>query len=383
MKLMRTAKIKLNVAICDILATVLAYTKAFNFVCAAGYKNRQRNGVSLHKLTYNKVREYLPSQLAISSRMKATEALASIFSKKKQKYPKCPKSDLCSVRYDKNSYSLFLEKKELSLLTISGRKRYSLEVSEYHKEYFKSWRHTSADLVIKKNKVFLHISFEKDIADVPTNGTLVGIDRGINNIAVSSDNKFFGGGVIKKQIRKYQRLRSRLQSKGTKSAKRHLVRLRGREQRFRADINHQISKKIITSLNAGDTIVLENLTGIRNKRLRKKSRTLVNSWSFYQLEQQLIYKGNACGVSVVYVDARYTSQGCSNCGFVHKGNRKSQCDFCCKKCGFRLNADLNASRNICNKHRASYKDADRAVVNQPIVEAEMLFTSHRPCAGGN
>jgi len=111
MKLNRTAKIKLNASAEDFMPTMLAYTKAFNFVCQEGYKKKERNGVSLHKMTYEKVREYLPSQLAISSRMKATEALASIFSKKKQKYPKCPKSNLCSIRYDNNSYSLFLEKK--------------------------------------------------------------------------------------------------------------------------------------------------------------------------------------------------------------------------------------------------------------------------------
>jgi IS605 OrfB family transposase len=382
MKLIRTAKIKLNISAAEILPTIKAYTKAFNFVCAIGYPTLDKNGVSLHKKTYREVREYLPSQLAISSRMKATEALTSVFTKTKhKKYGSQPKSKLCSIRYDKNSYSLFLDKKQVSLLTISGRKRYDLEIPQFYQEQFKTWKHCSADLCIIKNKVYLHIIFEKEITDISSTGKLYGIDRGINNLAVVSNNKFFGGGIIKKQVRKYQKLRNNLQAKGTKSAKRHLKRLTSKERQFRADINHQISKKIIQSIPEGSTIVLEELTGIRNKRLRKKQRTLLNNWSYFQLEQFLTYKAMAKGISVEHIDARYTSQRCSKCGFVCRSNRK-QHEFCCKHCGYRLNADLNASRNICNKHLDSYKLSDRADVNQLIVGAEKLFTSHQPCAGG-
>jgi len=344
-----------------------AYTRAFNFVCETGFDKRDKNGVSLHKKTYRETREYLPSQLAISARMKATEALKSVFAKPK-KYYTCPISKLSSIRYDKNSYTLFLDRKQVSLLTTNGRKKYDLVIPQYYQELFQSWKHCSADLCISKKKVYLHIAFEKEINDTPATGKLIGIDRGINNLAVASNNKFFGGGIIKKQVRKYQRLRSSLQEKGTKSGKRHLRRLRRKERQFRADINHQISKQIISSLNPGDTIVLEDLTGIRNKRLRKPQRTLLNNWSFFQLEQFLTYKAAAKGIGVVYIDARYTSQRCSKCSYVCRSNRK-QHSFECKECGFRLNADLNGSRNIVAKHLASYKDADRADVNQPIVGA--------------
>lgn len=384
MKLIRTVKIKLNMLASEALPTIQAYTKAFNFVCQEGFTKKDKNGVSLHKKTYKVVREYLPSQLAISSRMKATEALISVLTKTKhKKYGSCPVSKSCSVRYDKNSYSLFLNKKEVSLLTVSGRKRFALAIPEYYKEKFATWKHCSADLIIRNNKVYLHIVFEKEVTDVTSTGKLIGIDRGINNLAVISNNKFFGGGIIKKQVRKYQRLRSSLQSKGTASAKRHLKRLSYKERRFRADINHQISKQIINSLNTGDTIVIEELTGIRNKRLRKKQRTLLNNWSYFQLEQFITYKAMTKGIDVKHIDARYTSQRCSKCGFTCRSNRKSQSDFCCKQCGFRLNADLNASRNICNKHLDSYKLSDRADVNRPIVGAMKLSTSRQPCAGGN
>jgi len=385
MKLIRTAKIKLNIKVEEILPTLEAYTKAFNFVCQIGFNKKISNGIELHKLTYQETRSdfFLPSQLACSARIKATEALKSTFTKMKhKKYGSCPKSKLCSVRLDKNSYSLFLSKSKVSILTISGRKQFKLDISEYHKEYFKSWKYKSADLCIKKNKVYLHISFEKGIEDLQPNKTLIGIDRGINNLAVVSNNQFYGGGIVKNQTNKYNRLRKLLQKKGTKSAKRHLKQLSGKEKRFRADVNHQISNQIINSLNPGDTIVLEDLTGIRNRRLRKPQRTLINNWSYFQLEQFLKYKADAKGIKVQYIDARYTSQRCSSCGFILRSNRK-QHSFECKSCGFKLNADLNASRNICIKASESYKFSDGTVINQPIVSIERSGTNRQPCADSN
>ena len=388
MKLTRTAKIKLNISFGEILPTLLAYTKAFNFVCQTGFQQKEKNGINLHKLSYQTTREYLPSQLAISARMKATEALRSVFAKQ-NKYYSCPKSKLCSARYDKNSYTIFLGKQEISLLTINGRKRYRLDIPKYYQELFRTWKNTSADLCIKNNIVYLHIVFEKDITDTQPNGKLIGIDRGINNIAVVSNNKFYGSNQLKNVVNRYRRLRKLLQAKGTKSAKRHLRKLKQKEKRFGADINHQISKQIINSLNPGDTIVLEELTGIRNKRLRKEQRTMINSWSYYQLEQFLTYKAKEKGIGIEYIDARYTSQRCSKCGYICRSNRK-QHNFCCKQCGFKLNSDLNASRNIVVKALESYKLSNGAEINQPNglltqqpkVSAEMLDTSRQPYAGG-
>ena len=162
-------------------------------------------------------------------------------------------------------------------------------------------------------------------------------------------------------------LRKKLQKVGTKSAKRHLRKISGKEKRFKAEVNHVISKSIIRSLNPGDTLVLEDLKGIRSKKMRKRVRTLIHNWSFYQLETFLKYKGDAKGISIVYEKANYTSQECSSCGYCARSNRKTQASFCCGKCGFRINADLNASRNICARGLSSYREDNLAEVNQPIV----------------
>lgn len=416
MKLIRTAKIKLDLQVEDVLPTLLAYTKAYNFVCQEGYSRKNFNGVTLHKLTYEMVREWLPSQLAISSRMRATESLSAILKKKRKYLPKCPSSKLCTIRYDKNSYSLFLDCQEISLLTISGRKRIKLHLSDYHKQYFDSWKHCSADLCISGKEVYLHVVFEKIIPDVPQSGKIVGVDRGINNLAVTSERKFYTGKRIKKKCDRFRQLRKQLQKKGTKSAKRHLARLAGQERRFKADINHQIAKQIVSDMNAGDTIVLENLSGIRNNKRRKAQRIMINGWNFFQLETFLIYKAEAKGISVEFIDPRYTSQHCLACGNTSRNNRNGAL-FSCRKCHFKMNADLVGSKNILLKYLqalqgkswqmylgalrkqrggdfvASVLCANPAelhvnqlngrLVEPAIVGAEKLLTSHGPCARGN
>ena len=159
---------------------------------------------------------------------------------------------------------------------------------------------------------------------------------------------------------------------------------------MRKDINHCITKKIVAGLKAGTTIILEKLTGIRGgamkltaeqrmagkKTLRKQQRKEVNKWNFFQFEQFLTYKAMTHGCNVEYVDARYTSQRCSNCGHTHRYNRKCQSLFKCRKCGFQLNADLNASRNIIHKHLDATCYLNQANVNLPNGSSK---TANVPC----
>ena len=386
MELIRTVKVKLNAKVEEIRPIVSAYTNAFNFICKESFDNKNYNTISIHNLTYDIVKKYLPAQLTISARMKAMEAVKSVVSKKakkKKKYTTCPNSKGCAVRLDKKkAYTLNFKKKEVSIISLKvkdGRKKYPLIIPDYYKEYFEdnSWVYGSADLIIKKNTVFLHISFKKEMPNISVSGKLLGIDRGINNIAVTSDGKFYTGKKVKKVSYRYRTLRKALGKVNTKSAKRHLKKISGEEKRFKADINHQIAKKIISSLNFGDIIVLEDLVGIRDNsfKLKKPIRTLVNTWNFYQLEQFLVYKGMAKGIQTIHVSAKNTSRKCSCCGFVYKSNRKDQSHFECKACGFRLNADLNASRNICKRASERYTHSDEVVINQPIVAIEILAAS--------
>ena len=88
--------------------------------------------------------------------------------------------------------------------------------------------------------------------------------------------------------------------------------------------------------------------------VNKAVRKLIGKWAFYELAQFIQYKAKLYGVPVFFVNPRYTSQTCSNCGYVSKNNRKSQSLFICEKCGFSENADINASFNIAHRAKQQY-----------------------------
>ena len=157
-------------------------------------------------------------------------------------------------------------------------------------------------------------------------------------------------------------LRQRLQKRDSKSAKRHLRKLSGREARFKKNTNHVISKRIVHKAKAhGRGIAIEELRHIRTRteaRLRHSQRSRHSSWAFGQLRQFLSYKAAQASVPLHTVDPRHTSRTCHVCGHCAKANRKSQASFVCQSCGVACNADINAALNI-----------SRAVVMQPIVSS--------------
>lgn len=168
--------------------------------------------------------------------------------------------------------------------------------------------------------------------------------------------------VVKKEASHKKKVaKARKQGKGTKSAKRHLKKLSNKQMRFHKDCDHVLSKQIVASTPTGATIVLENLTNIRetskmgrgknNKNVENKRK--LHSWTFAQLYGFIAYKGQERGIRVEKIDPRHTSQTCSKCGHQARNNRRSQSLFLCRKCKYSLNADYNASKNIRDKYLAT------------------------------
>jgi len=145
-------------------------------------------------------------------------------------------------------------------------------------------------------------------------------------------------------------MRTRLQAKGTLSAKRMLRHLSGKERRLMATMNHTVSKQIIQFAldNKVNCIGLEDLTGIRTNTIhttQKKNRYQKSSWSYHELQFMITYKAEAAGIRVEYIDPQYTSQTCPRCYHISKSNRNGL-SFTCKCCGYKLHSDLIGAKNI-------------------------------------
>lgn len=340
MKAVATMKLKIpfNQTLLD---TMEQYSKSAQIVADVGFEQRISNKRVLHDATYKVVRDLLqlPAQLVCSSRDKACEVLKSVFRKHGSK-PNF--KQFLAVRYDARSCSF--KESEVSLCSVEGRIKISINIPEYYRQYL-DWDVDSADLIFDhKHRMFLHITVSKNIhADsFCSNSKIVGVDVGIDPIAVTSEKQFFSN-KMGTTMKRYEQLRSGLQAKGTKSAKRHLKKLSGREKRFKANVNHVVSKAIVEGLNSGDVIVLENIKNIRRGRNGKRWKWL-HKWNFYQLRQFIEYKTLRKGVSSIHVEPQHTSTRCSKCTSMNTERVRGW--FHCLDCGYSLNSHLNASFNI-------------------------------------
>lgn len=337
-----------------LLDTLSQYKECVNAVLNHGFANHITRGQLLHDATYHDLRAkypQLPSALVCAARVRATEALKAIKTKTKSQWDtKQPTtSKYPSIRY--NSTCCAIGKETFAVTTTNGRIKLGIVNNPFVKEDVENFS-TSCELSYKpyNNTWFLTVFVEvKEQPQLPTENVL-GIDRGVKNIAVCSNNQFFNSKQLRNVKGKYRHLRKKLQSKGTRSAKRLMKKLSGRENRFQKDVNHCISKQLVAL--PFDTYVLEQLDIYAKRGNGRKFNTLLSNWSWAQLEQFLTYKALLAGKKVEYVDARYTSQKCSVCGYVYRGNRKTQSGFLCRSCGFQCHADLNAARNIRNNYNA-------------------------------
>lgn len=360
--------------------TTTQFTAVFNTVCAYGWQHRLRNGVTLHHRLYRSLKQQCPalvSDLHIQARVKATEAIKSAFARRRHGRPvSCPHSKGCPPRYNHHTFAVDWEGHTIRLSTTAGRLTIPFRLPRYAERYAGA-KVCTADLIQRHDGAFW-VYLVVDIpspAAVPT-GEVIGVDLGLAQPAVTSTGRFLGRKVWRAIEARYFRLRRALQRCGTRSAKRHLRRLRGRQRRFRRNCDHVLSKQIVHSATPGDVIAVERLTGIRTRGRHRKGRQnrRLHGWSFAQLKAFVTYKAEGRGCTVAEVNPRHTSQRCSRCGHTARANRRSRALFCCRACGVTLQADLNGARNIAAAYRAGSgrSGAGGLPVNQPDVAHRQL-----------
>ncbi|MBI3412784.1 MAG: IS200/IS605 family element transposase accessory protein TnpB [Candidatus Aenigmarchaeota archaeon] len=338
-----------------VLKTIKIYNRGLQHCIDVAWKKRIRNNIKLHPFVYKEIRGFgLQSQLAVACIKQACGMVKRAKSK--------PAINSFSMRYN-SPRSFSFKHGILGLSTIEGRKKFNITLPEYAKKYI-AWEIDESVLWSdRKNRIFFGLCLSKDI-DIPIRSAqhrqVLGVDVGIKHLAVTSDGKFYGTVIPK--MRRHQEHIASLQSKGTKSARRHLKKVSGRWKRFMRWKNHNISREIVNSLGEGSIVALEGITNIRSNKGRKFNRQL-HSWAFRQLQSYIEYKAIQRGCLVAYINPRYTSQTCRICNEIGTRNKGF---FLCNSCGYSCNADLNASFNIKNRVKPLAM-AFGLNVNQPIV----------------
>jgi len=361
MEIMRTTKIRIDLDLSTAQCTVEAWLAACNYISRIAFEHHYiSNAVRLHHLVYEDVRTRfgLSAQVTQNAiRHVASKYASARTAKRKLKKPAGFCQIAIALQGGPRGRDFSFTRKGLSVWMLDGRMKGIQFHGEPHlPEYLADWKMGDGRLFVRNGKVFLTVSFKRDVEETTkSNDAVIGVDRGVNVLATVTDGRrqmFFGGGHTNHVRNRYAKTRASLQRKkaqtGSRSVRRVLKRLSGRERRFQRNENHVISRRIVDFARetGNPTIALEDLGGIRNGRmLRKKQQTDLNRWAFYELEKFIRYKAETFGMGVMGVDPKHTSQGCSRCGHTEKSNRRGH-RFLCKSCGYELHADINASRNI-------------------------------------
>ena len=327
-------------------AVLRATLKRCNEACTAIAANGFANGVfrqfDIHKLAYSNTR--IDFNLTAQAAVRCIAKVADAFKINRNIAPVF-RSDAAQP-YDDRILS-FKGDDTVSIWTIEGRIKLKFVAGQHQRDLL-AFRKGEVDLCFVRGKWLLACTCDIPETEGFKAADWLGVDLGIVSLAATSDGKVYTGDEIERTRRKSAKRRAGLQKCGTKAAKRRLKKLSGKQARFQKHTNHVISKAIV--IDAERTlrgIALEELTHIRTRvTARRKDRNRLHNWSFGQLRAFVAYKAARAGVPVVYVDPRYTSQGCSCCGAIDKRNRPNQATFSCVSCGRSDPADLNAARNI-------------------------------------
>ena len=323
-----------------LLETIKSVNKICNDISEVAWENKVFNQFKIHKLVYHDIKNSsnLSAQVIVRAIAKINDAY------KLDRKVKRVFKPFGAITYD--SRILTYKKDIASIWCIGGRQKIPFQC--FNKDYL-PYIKGEADLIYRKGKFFLFQCVDVPEEDVKDISEFTGVDFGITNIVATNDGVVHTDNSLMEYREKRQKVRSSIQSKRTKSSKRLLKRLSGREKTHANIVNHTIAKSIVlTAKEQGKGIAIEDLTGIRftSKRRSKKFKTKLGRWSFGDLRVKLEYKSLLNGVKLIVVNPRYTSQTCSSCKNIGKRTNKV---FKCTNTNCEVDtvdADFNAAQNI-------------------------------------
>ena len=371
MEVRRTAVVKL--AVSDEQRRALHATAEQYLYCAnrtaafcwddTNYRECRTHKRNVRDALYDELRSEteLQAQLVQAAIQRGVEAVKGCVERwKKGQRVSCPTFTSETMDYDRRCATF--RRREVSLSTVEGRvvcpfvlpldspTPYELYVLDEKYEF----RQSTVRYDDATGEFYAHITTRRydgedsEGLEDTEHRSVLGIDLGVNSLAVASTGTFWQGNDYDHWIREFERRRAKMQQRETQAGHRAMKRLGRRERAWRKQYLHTVANELVTEAveNGCSTVVFEELDGIRE---RLPQANWHHIWAFRRLYEYVGYKAPECGVSVETVKPDHTSQRCSKCGFTHEDNRGST-NFECLSCGYTLNADYNAAKNIGLRH---------------------------------
>jgi IS605 OrfB family transposase len=369
----RTAITRLSVSADDeslLRETVSAWQRGCQIAVDKAWQ-QCRSKSDIQSLAYDTIRENtsLASQHAILACHQAAGNIKSCLARKRDgKKASKPTYTSPTVTYDCRTMTLFPDREQVSLTTHGDHARVQADLvlpddeDGYQYQYLDSdqWEPTESTLHYRDGHWYLHLGFRKPKTTEPTteNGTVLGVDLGVSEIAVTSTARFFSADRLNHTRREFERVRGDLQDHGTRNAHRTLEAVSGREDEHVKHVLHSVANGIVAEAlryNC-DGIIFEELDDIRN---RLPDAAWHSEWAFNRLYEYVTYKADAAGLFVATTAPQHTSNRCAECGFVSDVNRPTRDTFECSRCGNRNHADYNAAKNIANAYLRREQQSSR------------------------
>ena len=310
---------------------------------------------SVHDTCYYTLRNDFPSLPSQSIIRIEREVISAYKSRKSNKqHGDIPQKHSMSMTLDKRIYSNFT-RDGISLTSDipNKRKRFTFELYPKVNELFASSVAKDPTIFYRDGSLWLSVPFEV-IGCMPESITSIGVDLGIKRLFTTSEGVAFRDKVYLRERRKIRYLKRCLQSNGSKTAKKHISKLRHREYNLSKDMCHRACNELLKSTNAS-YVVMEDLSKIKTNTsktndgfTRKRHNNAMSQVPFYMFKQILTYKATLAGKQVVSVSPCFTSQTDSRTS--KKEGIRTGCRFYCTD-GVVFDADWNAAVNIAQKSK--------------------------------
>lgn len=198
-------------------------------------------------------------------------------------------------------------------------------------------------------KFYLSVLIDKPLRQVPQSSSMVGLDLGIKDFAVTSDGQVIENFHFKKneesRLKRLQRQISKkiVGSKNREKARLRFAKLNEKIRNRKLNFLHDVTNHLI---DENQVIVMEDLNVkgmVRNHKLAE-SISEVNWGEFRRI---LAYKAAWHGRQLVYIDRFYpSSKRCNHCGYIYKELTLKDRQWVCPECGSLIDRDYNAALNI-------------------------------------
>jgi hypothetical protein len=261
----------------------------------------------------------------------------------------------------------------LRLSTLEKRKpiRLPVKLAAYHRAALAGQQpNSSTTLTRKPDGWWLTLTVDEDV--VPTAGAdapVVGVDVGITAFLTTSTGQCYGtfGGELAARHRRDRVKRRRKAKLRACLKKKGVTRLPAlTDQRLARHVRQSINQAVneFYAAHPGQQVAYEQLSVATMRFKARAMNAYLYASNLGHIPTQVAWGARKRGVRATWVKSAYSSQECSRCHYTDRANRPAQQTFCCGVCGWEMNADENAARNIAARlgDRDLMACADRAAV---------------------